>query len=39
MKMETAVSSPVSGVVKQVLVATNDSINQGDLCVEVAAHA
>lgn len=35
MKMESVVSSPVSGNVKRVLVKENDSIAQGDLVVEV----
>lgn len=34
-QMESVVSSPVSGKVKRVLVAENDSIAQGDLVVEV----
>ncbi|EIW66026.1 pyruvate carboxylase [Tremella mesenterica] len=35
MKMESVVSSPVSGKVKRVLVVENDSIAQGDLVVEI----
>jgi len=35
MKMESVVSSPVSGKVKRVLVKENDSIAQGDLVVEI----
>jgi pyruvate carboxylase len=35
MKMESVVSSPVSGKVKRVLVNENDSIAQGDLVVEI----
>nr|WRH23597.1 pyruvate carboxylase [Naematelia aurantialba] len=35
MKMESVVSSPVSGKVKRVLVRENDSIGQGDLVVEI----
>ncbi|KAK8844019.1 pyruvate carboxylase [Kwoniella newhampshirensis] len=35
MKMESVVSSPVSGKVKRVLVSQNDSIAQGDLVVEI----
>lgn len=36
--MESAVSAPVSGVVKRVLVHEGDSLNQGDLLVELANH-
>lgn len=36
MQMESVVSSPVSGKVKRVLVVENDSINQGDLVVEIS---
>ncbi|KAM0756393.1 pyruvate carboxylase [Meredithblackwellia eburnea MCA 4105] len=36
MKMETQVSSPVSGKVRRVLVQASDSIGQGDLVVEIA---
>lgn len=36
LQMESVVSSPVSGKVKRVLVVENDSINQGDLVVEIS---
>ena len=35
MKMESAVSAPVSGHIKRVLVNEGDSLNQGDLLVEI----
>lgn len=35
MKLESVVSSPVSGKVSRVLVSENDSLNQGDLMVEI----
>jgi pyruvate carboxylase len=35
MKMESAVSAPVSGHIKRVLVQENDSLNQGDLVAEI----
>jgi pyruvate carboxylase len=35
MKMESPVSAPVSGHIKRVLVNEGDSLNQGDLLVEV----
>lgn len=36
--MESAVTAPVSGHIKRVLVQEGDSIAGGDLVVEVAAH-
>lgn len=35
-QMESAVSAPVSGHVKRVLVKDGDSLNQGDLLVELS---
>ena len=35
MKMESAVSAPVSGHIKRVVVNEGDSLNQGDLLVEI----
>jgi len=34
--MESAVSAPVSGHVRRVLVKEGDSLNQGDLLVELS---
>lgn len=36
LQMESAVSAPVSGHVKRVLVKEGDSLNQGDLLIELS---
>ena len=35
MKMETIVSAPLSGTIKRVTAAQNDSLAQGDLLCEI----
>ena len=35
MKMETVITSPCDGVIKQVAVTAGDQLDGGDLCIEI----